>query len=71
MSALFKVGTINNISRVGLKRFPQSLYQIGALDEDTPLDSPMALMLRSHKLQNDQKKKISKLSNNAQNTQEI
>jgi D-3-phosphoglycerate dehydrogenase / 2-oxoglutarate reductase len=54
MSALFKVGTINNISRVGLKRFPQSLYQIGALDEDAPLDSPMALMLRSHKLQNDQ-----------------
>jgi D-3-phosphoglycerate dehydrogenase / 2-oxoglutarate reductase len=54
MSSLFKVGTINNISRVGLKRFPQSLYQVGALDEDSPLDSPMAIMLRSHKLKNDQ-----------------
>eukprot|EP00943_MAST-04B_sp_MAST-4B-sp1_P007946 g7946.t1 len=54
MSALFKVGTINNISRVGLKRFPRSLYQVGALDDDSPLESPMAIMLRSHKLKNDQ-----------------
>ena len=32
MSSLFKIGTINNISRVGLKRFPQNSYEIGALD---------------------------------------
>ena len=52
MSSLFKIGTINNISSVGLKRFHQNLYQIDALDNG--IKGPIALMLRSHKLQNEQ-----------------
>ena len=52
MSSLFKIGTINNISRVGLKRFPQNSYEIGALDNE--IKNPIALMLRSHKLQNEE-----------------
>ena len=54
MSSLFKVGTINNISRVGLKRFPKNIYQLGALDEEKPMEAPMGILLRSHKLQSDQ-----------------
>ena len=57
MSKLFKIGTINNISRVGLNRFDRSRYVIHALDSsdgEEYIEDPMALMLRSHKLQVDQ-----------------
>ena len=37
----FKVGTFNNISRVGLSRFRQSAYQIDALDNDDPIQDPV------------------------------
>lgn len=47
----FRVGTFNNISRVGLSRFRQSAYQIGALDDGEPIQDPQAIMIRSHKLQ--------------------
>jgi len=48
----FRVGTFNNISRVGLSRFRQSAYQVGALDTgDEPIQEPQAIMIRSHKLQ--------------------
>lgn len=52
MSSLFKIATINNISKVGLKRFPKNLYKIGALDNE--IKKPVALLLRSHKLKNEQ-----------------
>jgi D-3-phosphoglycerate dehydrogenase len=52
MSLLFKIATINNISKVGLKRFPKNLYKIGALDNE--IKKPVALLLRSHKLKNEQ-----------------
>lgn len=52
MTSLFKIGTYNNISRLGLERFSQNLYQIGALDKDNKLESPMGILLRSHKLKN-------------------
>ena len=54
---LFKIGTVNNISRVGLNRFDRSKYVIHALDSNKDgdfIEDPMALMLRSHKLQPDQ-----------------
>jgi len=39
----FRVGTFNNISRVGLSRFRQSAYQIGALDsESDPIQDPVS-----------------------------
>ena len=31
MNSLFKIGTINNISNVGLKRFSKDLYKIQSL----------------------------------------
>ena len=52
MSSLFKIATINNISRLGIKRFPKNLYQIGSLENE--MKNPIAIMLRSHKLENDQ-----------------
>lgn len=52
MKSLFKIGTINNISNVGLKRFPQNLYKIQSLDIYKPSENPTAIMLRSHKLKN-------------------
>tara|TARA_B100000524_G_scaffold313664_1_gene191059 strand:- start:108 stop:1367 length:1260 start_codon:yes stop_codon:yes gene_type:complete len=52
MSSLFKIATVNNISKVGLKRFPKNLYKIGALDNE--IKKPVALLLRSHKLKNEQ-----------------
>lgn len=55
MNKLFKIGTINNISRIGLNRFERSRYIVHALDgDDDFVEDPMALMLRSHKLQPDQ-----------------
>ena len=50
MSSLFKIATINNISNVGLKRFPKNLYKIQSLDKYNKSDNPMAILLRSHKL---------------------
>ena len=40
--AKFRVGTFNNISRVGLSKFRQSAYQIGALDTDEPISDPVS-----------------------------
>ena len=39
MNSLFKIGTINNISNVGLKRFPQNLYKIQSLDIYKPSEN--------------------------------
>ena len=50
MSSLFKIATINNISSIGLKRFPKNLYKIQSLDKYNVSDNPMAILLRSHKL---------------------
>ena len=50
MKSLFKIATINNISNVGLKRFPKNLYKIESLETYKPSDNPRAIMLRSHKL---------------------
>ena len=52
MSSLFKIGTINNISRAGLQRFSKQNYKVGKIDSEKPLENPVAIMLRSHKLQN-------------------
>jgi hypothetical protein len=42
----FRVGTFNNISRVGLSRFRQSAYQVGALDTgDEPIQEPVRFEL--------------------------
>ena len=42
----FRVGTFNNISRVGLTRFRPSAYQIGALDcEKEPIQDPVSDVL--------------------------
>ena len=39
----FRIGTFNNISRVGLTKFPQSSYQVGALDSETdPISDPVS-----------------------------
>eukprot|EP00949_MAST-11_sp_MAST-11-sp1_P003635 g3635.t1 len=47
----FRVGTLNNISTVGLRRFKPALYDIGALDSaDSNIEDPNAVMLRSFKL---------------------
>ena len=57
MNKLFKIGTINNISRVGLNRFDRTRYIIHSLDSQDDgdfIEDPMALMLRSHKLKADQ-----------------
>ena len=41
--AKFRVGTFNNISRVGLSKFRQSAYQVGALDSETdPISDPVS-----------------------------
>eukprot|EP00798_Chlamydomonas_sp_ICE-L_P003150 gene3150-13162_t len=46
----FTVRTFNAISQVGLNRFPKKNYQVaGEISQLS--DSPMAIMLRSHKLQ--------------------
>mmetsp|Transcript_14062 Transcript_14062/g.35234 ORF Transcript_14062/g.35234 Transcript_14062/m.35234 type:complete len:517 (-) Transcript_14062:199-1749(-) len=49
----FTVKTFNAISPVGLDRFPKGKYSVAGNDDALP-DSPMAIMLRSHKLQNDE-----------------
>ena len=54
MHNFFKIGTINNLSNIGLKRFPKELYQIKPLDQYNSLENPIAIMLRSHKLKNDE-----------------
>ena len=41
VASKFRVGTFNNISRVGLSRFRQSAYQIGALDSDEAIKDPV------------------------------
>jgi len=46
----FTVLTFNAISPVGLKKFPSGKYAVAG-DESKLPDSPMAIMLRSHKLQ--------------------
>ena len=49
----FTIKTFNAISPVGLDRFPKGKYSVAGNDDALP-DSPMAIMLRSHKLQNDE-----------------
>jgi len=49
----FRVGTFNNISVAGLKRFKTVLYEIGAMDSSQVMESPNAVLLRSFKLSSD------------------
>ena len=49
----FTVKTFNAISPVGLDRFPAGKYSVAGNDDALP-DSAHAIMLRSHKLQNDE-----------------
>jgi D-3-phosphoglycerate dehydrogenase len=46
----FNVKTFNAISPVGLNKFPKGKYAVSGDDKELPGD-PMAMMLRSHKLQ--------------------
>jgi D-3-phosphoglycerate dehydrogenase len=48
--ASFNVKTFNAISPVGLNKFPKGKYAVSGDDKELPGD-PMAMMLRSHKLQ--------------------
>ena len=48
--ASFNVKTFNAISPVGLNKFPKGKYAVSGDDKALPGD-PMAMMLRSHKLQ--------------------
>ncbi|KAG1673566.1 hypothetical protein FOA52_003866 [Chlamydomonas sp. UWO 241] len=49
----FTVKTFNAISPIGLTRFPAGKYAVSGDDKQLP-DSPMAIMLRSHKLKEEE-----------------
>mmetsp|Transcript_17696 Transcript_17696/g.21462 ORF Transcript_17696/g.21462 Transcript_17696/m.21462 type:complete len:486 (-) Transcript_17696:643-2100(-) len=46
----FNIGTFNAISQLGLKRFPNSKYNIVPLGSEEASDEPHAILLRSFKL---------------------
>jgi D-3-phosphoglycerate dehydrogenase len=49
----FVIGTYNNISPTGLAEFPKSKYRISPLEKNAGTE-PHAILLRSHKLTNEQ-----------------
>ena len=50
----FVVQTFNKISPVGLKQFGDELYEVKAGDGDEKTGNPHAILLRSHKLQEEE-----------------
>ena len=50
LGASFNVKTFNAIAPTGLEKFPQGKYKVAGEESDLP-GPPMAIMLRSHKLQ--------------------